>query len=104
VLYFSGFDAASQTGPIWHNTAWIYRAELPDETPQIQRTGANLTLPIDTAHGWQYQLRHLPDLSAFSLHLPPPSDPEAGRVRLSRMSLLCQPSRPFLIVLNPGGF
>jgi arylsulfatase A-like enzyme len=65
VLYFSGFDAASQTGPVWHNTAWIYRAVLPDEIPQIQRTGTNVTLPIDTAHGWQYQLRYSPDLSQW---------------------------------------
>jgi len=71
VLYVGGYDAASQTGPAWHNTAWIYRAELPDETPQIQRTGANLSLPIDTAHGWQYQLRYSPDLSQwFDLGAP----------------------------------
>jgi hypothetical protein len=27
-LFFSGFDAASQTGPVWHNTAWIYKGNL----------------------------------------------------------------------------
>jgi arylsulfatase A-like enzyme len=28
VLFTGGFDAASQSGPIWHNTAWIYRGRL----------------------------------------------------------------------------
>jgi len=57
VFYLGGFDAVAQAGPVWHNTAWIYRALLPDETPKIQRTGANLTLPIDTAVAWKYQLQ-----------------------------------------------
>jgi hypothetical protein len=71
VLFFSGFDAASQTGPIWHNTAWIYRAVLPDETAKIQRNGTDYTLSTDTAHGWQYQLRYSPDLSQwFDLGAP----------------------------------
>jgi arylsulfatase A-like enzyme len=71
VLYFSGFDAAAVVDWTYHNTAWIHRAVLPDETPQIQRTGANVTLPIDTAHGWQYQLRYSPDLSQwFDLGAP----------------------------------
>jgi hypothetical protein len=65
VLFFSGFDAASQTGPVWHNTAWIYRAELPAETAQIQRNGTDYTLSTDTAHGWQYQLQHSEDLAQW---------------------------------------
>jgi len=28
VLFFGGFDAASRTGPVYHNTAWIYKATL----------------------------------------------------------------------------
>lgn len=65
VLFFGGFDAASQTGPVWHNTAWLYRAQLPDETAQIQRTGASFTLGTDTAHGWQYQLQYTPDFTQW---------------------------------------
>jgi arylsulfatase A-like enzyme len=65
VLYFGGFDAGPSDVAVHHNTAWIYRGALPDETPQIQRTGTNVTLPIDTAHGWQYQLRYSPDLSQW---------------------------------------
>jgi hypothetical protein len=65
VLFLSGFDAASQTGPVWHNTAWIYRAELPDETAKIQRNGTDYTLSTDTAHGWQYQLQHSEDLAQW---------------------------------------
>jgi hypothetical protein len=34
VMFFGGFDAASQTGPVWHDTAWIHRGELPDASPQ----------------------------------------------------------------------
>jgi hypothetical protein len=71
VLFFSGFDAASQTGPVWHNTAWIYRAELPNETAKIQLNGADYTLSTDTAATWQYQLRYSPDLSQwFDLGTP----------------------------------
>lgn len=29
VLYLGGFDAFSQTGPVYHDTAWIYRAGIP---------------------------------------------------------------------------
>jgi hypothetical protein len=55
----------------YHNTAWIHRAVLPDETPQIQRTGKDYTLSIDTAATWQYQLRYSPDLSQwFDLGTP----------------------------------
>jgi hypothetical protein len=71
VVFFGGFDAGGGDPNLFHNTAWLYRAELPDETPHIQRTGANLTLPMDTASGWQYQLRYSPDLSQwFDLGAP----------------------------------
>ena len=60
----SGEDAAR---PYWHNTAWLYRAELPDERIRIRLDGGIPVVGIDTAYGWNFQLEETPDIT-FEFH------------------------------------
>jgi hypothetical protein len=67
VLYLGGFDAASQTGAIYHNTAWLYRAELPDEQPTpVSPNSFQTRVSIETAHGWNYQLLASTNLATWT--------------------------------------
>lgn len=54
VVYFGGFDGGGATP--WHNTAWIYRAELAGERALIRLDDSTPVVGIDTAYGWRYQL------------------------------------------------
>jgi hypothetical protein len=65
VLYFSGFDAAALVDWTYHNTAWIHRAVLPDETPKLQLNGASFDVSTDTATSWQYQLQYTGDFTEW---------------------------------------
>ncbi len=63
VLYLGGFDGA--TPDSWHNTAWIYRAELPDERARIRREGTIPVVGVDTTYVWTYQLENVPTIGAI---------------------------------------
>jgi hypothetical protein len=67
VLYFSGFDAASQTGAVYHNTAWIYRGVRPAELqPPTALNSFQTSVSIETAHGWNYQLLASTNLATWT--------------------------------------
>jgi hypothetical protein len=63
ILYLGGFDAGGSND--WHNTAWIYRAELPDERATIRMDAATPVVSIDATFGWRYQLEASPTLLNF---------------------------------------
>jgi hypothetical protein len=88
VLFFGGFDAASQTGPVWHNTAWLYRAELPDETARIALTGEGMAVSFEGACGWEYQAQRSDDLLRGDwLDVGPPL-PGSNAVQVLELPLL----------------
>ena len=49
----------------WHNTAWLYRAELPDEAARIRPAGTTPIVGIDTTYRWNYQLESATNLTNF---------------------------------------
>jgi len=69
VIYLGGFDAATPTS--WHNTAWIFRAEFPDERARFRLDGATPVVGMETVFGWTYQLEGTVDFSLFQPHGPP---------------------------------
>jgi len=63
VLYLGGFDGATFNS--WHNTAWAYRAELPDERASIRLDAATPVIGLDTTFGWNYQLEGSQNFTNF---------------------------------------
>jgi hypothetical protein len=76
VVYLGGYDSDTlyPRVPANHNTAWLYRAELPDETARIRLDGTTPVASIDTAYAWNYQLEAAMNLANFQ----PVGLPSAG--------------------------
>ena len=63
--YGGGGDAGGPT-PWLHNTAWIYRGTLPDDTTPFSISGTTATLTLETTAGWKAQVQFFPDLNTWT--------------------------------------
>ena len=64
VFYSGGFDAATPDSD-HHNSAWIYRSELPNESLHLRPRITGISVGIETVHGWNYQLEEHSRQSQF---------------------------------------